>query len=197
MEEPQLGGAPDVSIIAVVAINYPCRLLLGRDNGVTIVGNTNKIRIHTIRIDESPKDFNKQLEGLAEGLNPVIVFEVHTDTQEIITSAHLAIPEVPCGRHQDRELDRKVVPNKFWLQLQRSRHQAAGDGSSWVCLAGRGIVCAARLLCRRGSLVLHFGVFFYVAVNVVVGVVVVAITQLWNMGKGRRLEKGIGRASRN
>ncbi len=73
-----------------------------------------------------------------------------------------------------------VVPNEFWLRLQRSRRQAAGDGSSWAWLAGRGFLCAAGLLDRRGSLVLHFGVFFYVTVNVVVIVVVVvaAVTQL-------------------
>jgi hypothetical protein len=52
-----LGWAPDVCIIAMLAINYVCRLSLGRDRGVTIVGNTNKLRIHTIRIDESLRDF--------------------------------------------------------------------------------------------------------------------------------------------
>jgi hypothetical protein len=66
------GRATTVSIIAVLAINHPCRLLLGRDDGVTIVGNTNRLRIHTIRINESPRDFHEQLEGPAGGLNPVI-----------------------------------------------------------------------------------------------------------------------------
>ena len=49
-------------------------------DGVMIVGNTNKLRIHKIRIDESPGDFQ-----------PCIVFEVHTDTEE---KAHMAILEV-------------------------------------------------------------------------------------------------------
>ena len=97
-----LGGAPDVSIIAVLAINHACCLLLGRDDGVTIVGNTNKLCIHMIRYNESSKDFHEQLESLTGGLNPVIVFEVHTNTQEINTNVHLAIPEVPCGRHKGR-----------------------------------------------------------------------------------------------
>jgi hypothetical protein len=169
------GGAPNVTIIAVLAINHACYLSLGRDDGVTIVGNTDKLRIHTIRIDESPRDFHEQLEGLAGGLNPVIVFKVHTDTQEINTNTHLAIPEVPRVRHEGRELDRKVVQNEFWLRLQRSRHQAAGDGSSWVWLAGGGFLCAAHLLCRRGSLVLLFGVFFYVIVVVVIFAVIVVV----------------------
>jgi hypothetical protein len=181
-----LGGASDVSIITVQAINHACRLSLGRDDGVMIVGNTDKLRIHTIRIDgtytirinESPRDFHGQLEGLAGGLNPVIFFGVHTNTQEINTNAHpLAIPKVFCGRHKDRELDEKVVQNKYPLRLQRSRRQAAGDGSSWVRLAGRGFLCAARLLCRRGFLVLHFNVFFYVVINVVI-VVAAAVAQL-------------------
>jgi hypothetical protein len=97
-----LGQAPDVCIIAVLAINHACRLSLGRDNGVTIVGNTKKLRINTIRIDESLRDFHEQLESLTGDLNPVIVFKVHTDTQEINTNAHLATPEVPRGRHEDR-----------------------------------------------------------------------------------------------
>ncbi len=97
-----LGWVPDVRIIAVLAINHACRLLLGRDDGVTIVGNTNKLRIHMIRIDESLRDFHEQLESLTGGLNPVIVFEVHTDTQKINTNAHLAIPEVLRGWHKDR-----------------------------------------------------------------------------------------------
>jgi hypothetical protein len=63
------------------------------------------------------------------------------------------------------------------LRLQRSRHQAAGDGSSWAWLAGRGFLCAAGLLDRRGSLVLNFGIFFYVTINVVI-VIAAAITQL-------------------
>jgi hypothetical protein len=166
-----LGGAPDVSTIVMLAIKHACCFLLGRDDGVRIIGNSNKLRIHTIRIEESPR-------GLAGGLNPVIVFEVHTDTQEINTNANLAIPEVPCGRHKDRELDGKVVPNEFRLQLQRKRRQAAGYGRSWVWLASRGFLCAVPLLFRRGSLVLHFGVIFYVVVNVVVVIVVAAITQL-------------------
>jgi hypothetical protein len=153
-----------------MVINHACHLLLGRDNGVMIVGNTNKLRIHMIRINEPLGDFHDQLEGLAGGLDPVIVFEVHTNTQKIITSMHLAIPEVPHGRHEDRELDGKVVPNKFKLRLQKRCRQAAGDGSSWAWLAGGGLLCAACLLCRRGSLVLHFGVFFYV--------VIAAVTQL-------------------
>jgi hypothetical protein len=70
-----LGRAPDVNIIAVLAINHACRLLLGRDDGVKIIGNTNKLRVHTIRIDESLRDFHEQLEGLTGGLNPVIVLK--------------------------------------------------------------------------------------------------------------------------
>ncbi len=97
-----LRRAPDVRIIAVLTINHACRLSLGRDDGVTIVGNTNKLCIHTIRIKESLRDFHEQLESLTRGLNPVIVFEAHTNTQEINTNVHLAIPEVPRGRHKDR-----------------------------------------------------------------------------------------------
>ncbi len=101
-KSPNLGWAPDVRIIAMLAMNHACHLSLGRDDGITIVGNTNKLCIHTIRIDESLRDFHEQLESLTRGLNPVIVFKVHTDTQEINTSAHLAIPEVPRGRHKDK-----------------------------------------------------------------------------------------------
>jgi hypothetical protein len=104
----KLGRAPDVRIIAMLAINHACHLSLGRDDGVTIVGNTNKLRIHTIRIDESLRDFHENLEGLTGGLNPVIDFEVHSNTQEINTNAHLAIPEVLCGRHEDRELTERL-----------------------------------------------------------------------------------------
>ncbi len=92
-----LGRAPDVCTIAVLAINHACRLLLGRDDGVTIVGNTNKLCIHTIRINESSRGFHEQLESLTGGLNPVIVFEVHTNFQEINTNAHLAILKYPVG----------------------------------------------------------------------------------------------------
>ena len=77
-------------------------VLLGRDDGVTIVREMNKLRIDTIRIHESPGDSHEQLENLAGGLNLVIGFEVHTDAQEINTNAPLAIPEVPRGRHKDR-----------------------------------------------------------------------------------------------
>jgi hypothetical protein len=119
------------------------------------------------------------LRVLQGGGNPVIIFKVHTNIQEIQTNAYLAIPEVSHGRHKDRELKRKVVPNEFWVRLQRSCCQAAGDGSSWVWLAGRGFLCAAGLLGRRGSLVLHFGVFFYVVINAVVIVAITAVvTQL-------------------
>jgi hypothetical protein len=76
-----LGRTPDVGIIAMLAINHVCGLSLGRNDRIRIVGNTNKLRIHMIRIDESSRDFNEQLEGLTGGLNPVIVFEVHSNTQ--------------------------------------------------------------------------------------------------------------------
>jgi hypothetical protein len=174
----------------MLAINHACRLLLGRDNGVAIIGNTNKLGIHTIRINESLKDFHEQLEGISGGLNPVIIFEVHTDTQEINTNVHLAIPEVPRGRHEDRELDEKVVPNEFWLQLQRSCHQAAGDGNSWVWFAGGGFLRAAHLLYRRGSLVLHFGVFFYIIINIDIIIVVAAVpsSKTWAGGEDLKRE---------
>jgi hypothetical protein len=57
----------------------------------------------------------KNIRGLAGGLNLVIVFEVHTDTQEINANSPLAIPEVPRGRHEDREPDGKVVARELWL----------------------------------------------------------------------------------
>ena len=110
-------GGPDVTIITVLAINHACRLSLGRDDGVTITHNTLELRTQTRRIDESPGDSHEQLEGLAGDLNPVIVFEVHTDSQEINTTAHLAIPKVPCVRHKGGELNGKVELNKFWLRL--------------------------------------------------------------------------------
>jgi hypothetical protein len=75
------GWTPDVSIIAMLAINHACGLSLGRNDSIRIVGNTNKLRIHMIRIDESSRDFNEQLEGLTRCLNPVIVFEVHSNTK--------------------------------------------------------------------------------------------------------------------
>mgnify|MGYP006167634527 CR=1 FL=1 len=110
-----MGGAPDVGIVTVLAINHACGLSLGRDDGVTIVQNNGKLRVQTTWINESPGGSHKQLEGLAGGLNLVIVFEVHTNSQEINANALLAIPEEPRGRHKDRELDGKVVPNAFWL----------------------------------------------------------------------------------
>ena len=108
-----LGGAPDVAIITVLAINHACSLSLGRDDGVTIVRDMGKLQIDTTWIDESPGDSHEQ--GLARGLNLVVVFEVHPDSQEINTNAPLAIPEVPRGRDKDGEPDGEVVPNAFWL----------------------------------------------------------------------------------
>ncbi len=110
-----MGGGQDVTIIAMLAINHACRLSLGRDDGVMIIQNTLELRIQMRRIDESRGDSHEQLEGLAGDLNPVIVFKLHTDSQEINITAHLAIPEVPRGRHEGGELDGKAEPNKFWL----------------------------------------------------------------------------------
>ena len=110
-----MGGGQDVTIIAMLAINHACRLSLGRDDGVMIIQNTLELRIQTRRIDESGGDSHEQLEGLAGDLNPVIVFEVHTDSQEINTTARLAIPKVPRVRHKGEELNGKVELNKFWL----------------------------------------------------------------------------------
>ena len=120
----------------MLAINHACGLSLGRDNGVTIVRDISKLRIDATWIHKSWGDSHKQLEGLAGGLNLVLFFEVHPDSQEIDTYAPLSIPEVPRGTQKEREPNGDVVTNTFWRQ--RNCSQGAGDGSSWVWLASSG-----------------------------------------------------------
>jgi len=132
-EEPQLGGSSRWCHHHRTG-DKPCLWsLAGQRQWCHDVRDTSKLPIHTTQIHESLGDSNEQLEGLARGLNLVVFFKVHPDSQEIDTYVPLAIPEVPRGTQKKREPDGDVAPSAFLRQ--RNCSQGAGDGSSWVWLA--------------------------------------------------------------